>query len=157
MRKNTVLLAIFLAAFSAHLFCQPEEENIIHKFMGKLNLTEQQKKDVEKIGFEMKKQAIDLKANVATSRLELQQLFKADNPDKTAIEKKINELADFGVQLQMIKINSWFSINKLLTAEQQKIWKKALEHGPALERHEMMKKHGDRKSMHPDKDGPMEK
>ena len=135
MRKYAVLIAIILSAFSAQLYSQPDDANIFHKIIGKLNLTEGQKKDVEKIGVDMAKQLVDQRANLATARIDLRQLFKADNPDKSAIEKKINEMADIGVQLHMIKINSWFAINKLLTTDQQKIWKKALENAPALRRH----------------------
>jgi hypothetical protein len=38
----------------------------------------------------------------------------------------------------MIKINSWFAINKLLTPDQQKTWKKVLENAPAMRRQRMM-------------------
>jgi Spy/CpxP family protein refolding chaperone len=157
MKRNAVLLAVMVVTISAQLFCQPDEEKITHKFIGKLSLTQEQKKDIDRIHFDMKKQTIELKASVATARLELQQLFKVDIPDKTVIEKKLNEIADLGVQLQMIKINSWFSVNKLLTVEQQKIWKKALEKGLALEQHKMMMRRGNRNSMSPRLEEPMQK
>ena len=119
MKRLTVLMVIALMVFSAQLYSQPDEAKQIHKFMGKLNLTDEQKKDVEKIHFDAEKQTIAQKAKVATARVELQQLLKADVPDKSAIEKKISDLAELKVQLHMIKINSWFAINKLLTPEQQ--------------------------------------
>jgi Spy/CpxP family protein refolding chaperone len=91
----------------------------------------------------MQKQTIAQKAKLATARVELQQILKSDAPDKSVIEKKINEIADLGAQKHMIKINSWFAINKLLTPEQQKTWKKVLEKGPALLRHKMMRRMGE--------------
>jgi Spy/CpxP family protein refolding chaperone len=120
--------------------------------MGKLNLTDEQKKDVEKIHFDAEKQTIAQNAKEETARIELQQLLKADAPDKSAIEKKISDIADLGVQKHMIKINSWFAVNKLLNPEQQKTWKKALEYGPALQRHKMMKqmRSGHTPTPHPD-------
>jgi Spy/CpxP family protein refolding chaperone len=139
MKRLKVLIAAVFVIFSAQMYSQPGDAKALHRIMGKLNLTEVQKKDVENVGFDMAKQLVAQKANLATAKIELRQLFKADNPDKSAIEKKINEMSDIGVQLRMIKINSWFAINKLLTPDQQKIWKKALGDRQAFRRHEMMK------------------
>lgn len=83
-----------------------------------------------------------------TARVELRQLLKADAPDKSAIEKKMSDIADLTVQLHMIKINSWFAVNKLLTPDQQKTWKKVLENAPAMRRHRMMNRMGGRPMPH---------
>ena len=138
MKKITVLITMLMFAFSTLALSQPDDAKRIQKFMGKMNLTDVQKKDVEKIHVDALKQTIAQKAKLATARVELQQILKSDSPDKAAIEKKINEMADLGVQLHMIKVNSWFAVNKLLTADQQKTWKIVLERGPALQRHRMM-------------------
>jgi Spy/CpxP family protein refolding chaperone len=138
MKKHAVLIAIVLMAFNAPLFSQPDNGREFHRIIAKLNLTDEQKKDVKKIDVDMAKQVVDQRANLATARIDLRQLFQADNPDKAAIEKKINEMADIGVQLQMVKINSWFAINKLLTPDQQKAWKKALANAPAVRRQGML-------------------
>ncbi len=98
----------------------------------KLKLTDVQKKDVDKIVFDAAKEAIAQKAKVATARLELRQLFKADNPDKNEIVKKINEIAELSTQIHINRIDGWFAINKLLTPEQQKIWKHALAMHPQM-------------------------
>lgn len=157
MKKYAVLIVIILSAFSAQLYSQPDDTRQIHKFMGKLNLTDEQKKDVEKIHVDAEKQRIAQKAKVETARVDLQQLFKADAPDKSAIEKKMNDIADLEVQMHMIKINSWFAVNKLLNPEQQKTWKKVLEHGPALQRHNMMEQKRNRHMLTPHPDAPMPK
>lgn len=106
-----------------------EEENgfaALPRGIGKLNLTDTQKKDVDKIVFDAAKQTIAQRAKVATARLELRQLFKADSPDKNAIEKKMNEIADLSTQIRIDHVDGWFAINKLLTPDQQKIWKHTL-------------------------------
>jgi Spy/CpxP family protein refolding chaperone len=144
MKKHIVLITILLVVFGAQLYSQPNEAKALHKIMGKLNLTDEQKKDVEKIHFDAAKQSVAQKAKLATGRIELQQLLKTDNPDKSAIEKKINEMADIGVQLRIIKLNSWFAINKILTPDQQKIWKKVLENAPAMQRQRLMRRMGGR-------------
>jgi Spy/CpxP family protein refolding chaperone len=139
MRRLIVIMAAVFMVFSTQLFSQPDDAKHVKKFMEKLNLTDEQKKDVEKIHFDSEKQTVAQRAKEETARIELQQLLKADAPDKSDIEKKINEIANLEVQMHMIKINSWFAVNKLLNPDQQKTWKKVLEHSPAFQRHRMMK------------------
>jgi Spy/CpxP family protein refolding chaperone len=138
MKRLAVLIAAVLMVFGTQMYSQPNRGKHIQKFMEKLNLTDEQKKDVDKIHVDAEKQTITQKAKEETARLELRQLLKADAPDKSAIEKKINDIADLRVQMHMIKINSWFAINKLLTPDQQKTWKKVLENAPAMRRQRMM-------------------
>jgi Spy/CpxP family protein refolding chaperone len=138
MKRLTVMMVAVFVLFSVQMYSQPDDAKQIRKFMGKLNLTDEQKKDVEKIHFDAEKQTIAQKAKVETARVELQQTLKADVPDKSAIEKKITEVANLRAQMYMIKINSWFAVNKLLNPEQQKTWKNVLEHSQELQRHRMM-------------------
>jgi Spy/CpxP family protein refolding chaperone len=157
MKRLTVILAAVFVLFSIQVYSQPDDAKQIRKFMGKLNLTDEQKKDVEKIHFDAEKQTIAQKAKVETARVELQQILKADIPDKSAIEKKINEMANLKVQMHMIKINSWFAVNKLLNPEQQKTWKKVLEHGPQFQQHRMMREMRERHMPAPHSDAPSPK
>ncbi len=140
MKRLMVLMAAVVMILGTQLYGQPNEAKQSKRFMEKLNLTDEQKKDVEKIHFDAEKQTIAQKAKVETAGIELRQLLKADAPDKSAIEKKINDIADLRVQMHMIKINSWFAINKLLTPDQQKVWKKVLENAPGIRRQWMMKR-----------------
>lgn len=59
----------------------------------KVQLTEVQKRDFEKLQFGLANQAFARQANVRTAMVELCQPQKAESPDKTAL-KKINERAD---------------------------------------------------------------
>ena len=148
MKQLALLLLTALLIFSVDAYSQPDNGKAFQKFLDKLNLTTEQKGDVAKIRFDMEKQTIAQKAKIATARVEMRQILKSDTPEKSDIEKKIKEIAELGVQLHMIKINSWFAVNKLLTVEQQKTWKKVLEMGPAL-RHRMMDRMRERR-MHPE-------
>jgi Spy/CpxP family protein refolding chaperone len=141
MKKIVVVIVAALAMVSVQVYSQPEEGKGLKKIMKELKLTDVQKKDVEKIQLDMKKQMIDQESKIKTTRLELQQLFKADTPDKSAIESKLKEIAKLEVETKMIRVDSWFSVNSLLTPEQQKTWKNALEFGPAMKQH-MMKEGG---------------
>jgi hypothetical protein len=62
MKRLAVLLASVLMIFGTQVYSQPNEAKQIQKFMGKLNLTDEQKKDVEKIHFDAEKQTIAQKA-----------------------------------------------------------------------------------------------
>jgi|WetSurMetagenome_2_1015567.scaffolds.fasta_scaffold83341_2 Spy/CpxP family protein refolding chaperone len=137
MKKLGILLVATLVLISTQLYSQPVDGHGYKKIMKDLKLTETQKKDVDKIRLDMEKQQIAQKAKNETARLELQQLFKADTPDKSAIEKKMNEIASLEVQSHMLRVDSWFAINTLLTPEQQKTWKKVLEAGPAIAERKM--------------------
>jgi len=153
MKRISIITAVLVLVFSAQLLSQPENPRALKKVMDKLNLTEVQKKDVEKIRVDMEKQAVSVRASLATTKIDLRQLFKADPPDKSAIEKKLNEIADLSVQLHMNRINAWFAVNKLLTPEQQKTWKKVLENAPARARQWMRNRMGGR-PMAPHREAP---
>ena len=157
MKKLGIFIAAALVIASVSLFSQPAEGKGPRKFIEQLKLTDEQKKDFDKIHVDMEKQEIAQKAKNETARVELRQLFKADNHDKSAIEKKMNEIAELEVQMHMIKINSWFDINKLLTPEQQKTWKKALEYGSEMEHGKMEMSHHGEHSMPPHHEEPMPK
>lgn len=93
------------------------------RFMQQLNLTDQQRKDISDLRLEMAKQAIAQQAKIKTARLELAELFKADSPDKSAIEAKVKEISGLQTDMRQARIDHWFAVNKLLNPDQQKIWK----------------------------------
>ncbi|MCK9409627.1 MAG: periplasmic heavy metal sensor [Bacteroidetes bacterium] len=100
-----------------------------------LKLTDAQQEQFEKLSFDMKKKQIELKAKLETSRLELHRLFAAETLDKSAVEKKMTEVSQQHVALRMNHINCWAEKNKLLNADQQKIWKKNLQRHPGAMDH----------------------
>jgi len=119
------------------------------KLMQDLKLTEEQRKEIEKIRFEAEKQAIAQRAKIAAARVDLRQLFRTEAPDKAAIEKKIAEISQLTTQAAQARIGNWFAINKLLTADQQKIWKRALVIGAAQQRMQKMRQQMSRPGMQP--------
>ena len=133
MKTRVILLISFLLIFPvSQLFSQglgrmgdgPMTPRM--QLMEELKLTDGQKKEVEKLHFDMQKQMIAQRSKIATSRLELQHMLRADNPDKAVLEKKINEVSQLATQVHMMRLSQWFAVNKLLNADQQKVWKKAL-------------------------------
>jgi Spy/CpxP family protein refolding chaperone len=98
--------------------------------METLNLTDSQKKDVEKLNTDFAKQRVNQQAKIKTAQIELRSLLNSDTPNKDAIEKKIGEIADLRAQNRVLGVEHWFAVNKLLTPDQQKIWKGMLERTP---------------------------
>ncbi len=105
------------------------EEMMIDRapFIEKLKLTEDQEKQFKKLRLELEKKQTDAQAKVRTAHIELKELFAADNLDKSAIEKKIKEIAELRTKLHLNRLDHWFAVNKILKPEQQKIWKENLE------------------------------
>jgi Spy/CpxP family protein refolding chaperone len=94
MKKIFIAVLLAILILNVNIYSQPMEKKQIIKVMEKLNLTDEQKKDIENIHFNAEKQSIAQNAKVETLHLELRQLLKADSPDKSAIEKKMREIAD---------------------------------------------------------------
>jgi Spy/CpxP family protein refolding chaperone len=148
LRVSLIAILSFIVIFS--LFGQAPGQG---KLMKELKLTDQQQDQFDKVKFETQKKMIELKAKTATSKLELSRLMDAEVIDKSAIEKKMNEIAANEVSIRMNHLNSWIELNKVLTPEQQKLWKKALKFRPEQMKHKMMMQ----REMHGNTDSPMEK
>jgi Spy/CpxP family protein refolding chaperone len=127
--KNMIVLLSLLAVSLAAAF-SPQEPPQRQRGEAKLNLTDAQQEQFQKISFDVRKKQIELKAKAETARLELRRLMTSDNLDKSAIEKKLNEVSAAQTALKMNRINGWIEKNKALTPEQQKLWKKELRHNP---------------------------
>jgi Spy/CpxP family protein refolding chaperone len=132
-RLMTIVLGLFVIVGSALAQTDQPQTRPMQKWrnsrdLGALKLTDQQKKDIQKIKFDLMQKQIDLRAKVAHACLDYQQLVSADSPDESAIAAKINDIAQLRVQLKKNMLDGWFAINKILTPDQQKIWKKVLQH-----------------------------
>ncbi len=92
----------------------------------RMKLSDDQSNQIEKIRTDFQKQQISQRSKLETSRLELRELMRADNPDKGAIEKKINEVSQLGAQSQIGRFNQMLAIRKVLTPEQQKMMREGM-------------------------------
>ena len=99
-----------------------------------LKLTDDQKKEFDKMKFDMMKQLIGQGSKVALTWVELQELMHADKPERAAIEKKIDDLTSQTSSVGKLFVGQWFAVNKMLTPDQQKIWKGALGMRPMMNR-----------------------
>ena len=149
MKLRIVVIGLFSLIVFFSAFGNPPDQG---KMMKELKLTEQQQDQFDKNKFETQKKMIELKAKVETSKLELRRLMDAETIDKSAMEKKMNEIAANEVSIRMNRLNSWIELNKVLTPDQQKIWKKVLQNAPEQMKRKMMMQRKMRGQMEP----PME-
>jgi Spy/CpxP family protein refolding chaperone len=130
---SLLLAGALLVSTGSTLAQAPEEDDLPQApdpkpLLGRLKLDDQQKKQIEQMRFDMQKQLIGVRAKLQTARLELRQLLAADKPDKAAIEQKMGEVSQIGLQTRTIRLNEWFEVNKILKPDQQKVWKEILKH-----------------------------
>ncbi|MEX0602338.1 MAG: periplasmic heavy metal sensor [Bacteroidota bacterium] len=91
----------------------------------RLNLTDAQSKDFDKLRIERQKQQIDFRAQHSKARLELREIFRSDNPDRKVVDQKLAEISRLDDQRRKALADHWFAMQKILTPEQQKIWRES--------------------------------
>jgi len=92
-----------------------------------LKLTDDQVKKLKDIRSSFLKEAIDLRAKVATGRIELGELLDRENPDMGAVEKKIRANHDLDATLAIAVLRTGKAADGVLSADQLKA---AKELGP---------------------------
>jgi Spy/CpxP family protein refolding chaperone len=123
--KHIFLGILFLATISGMAFSQQGQMRMGEMprmdLAKRLNLTDAQKEQIGKLRTEFQKQQIAQRSKLQLSRIELHELMRADNPDKSAIEKKIQESSQMQAQQRIARMNHLLAVRNLLTPEQQKI------------------------------------
>jgi Spy/CpxP family protein refolding chaperone len=127
-----IIIFILLAASAALAQPRMMERNTPQKhgyqqgenLVKKLDLKDDQLVKFKKLRSQLRIEQIDLRAKVQTLRVELRDLFDTQKPDKMAIESKVGEISKLQGELKLKMITFWFDVNSILTAEQQKIWKR---------------------------------
>ena len=98
-----------------------------HAIFAKLNLSEDQQTQVEKMRIDMQKKQTALDSKIRIARLEMQEIYNAATPDRNAIEKKMKEISDMQLQEKLIHVDHQFAVKAILNPEQQKIWKEHMK------------------------------
>jgi Spy/CpxP family protein refolding chaperone len=123
------LAVVFFAAFIVSAQAIAQDRGPMQRqgrMMERLNLTEQQQKQFDALASDFRKQAVDRRAEIAKARIELMDLLKADTPDQKKISSQITNIANLEAAAKEQALDHWFQVNKILTPEQQKIWKRGL-------------------------------
>ena len=108
----------------------------------RLNLKEEQRSQVEKLRSEMMKSQIAARAKIQTMRIDLKEQFRSEAPDRAAIEKMLGDIGTLQTDMKLHATAFWFGVYKILTPEQQKIWRQhALQFAEDPMRHPAFRRH----------------
>ena len=133
LRVAESLFALLLFA-SFVSFAQPAEKErpmermreVRKDMKAKLNLTDAQQKEIQKLRIDLEKKQTQIHAKIRTERLDMKGAFLSDNPDRAAIEKGMKAVSDLEYQLKSTWLDHWYAVKSILTPEQQKTWKKEI-------------------------------
>ena len=89
-----------------------------------LNLTDQQETQMQKFHLELERKQAQLHSKIQVERLNVKEMYLSDKIERPALEKSIKQISDLQEQLKMNFVDFWFSVNGILTPDQQKVWKK---------------------------------
>ncbi len=93
----------------------------IARLYEELKLTDEQKSKLQNLSFEFRKKQADIAGKLNKARIELQELLSAEKTDKTAIDKKLDEISGYMKEMMKNRAEHWLSIQQILTPEQRKI------------------------------------
>ena len=88
----------------------------------RLDLTAEQKVEMEKLKLEHKLAGVDIRAEQAKLRLEMKKEMMKDDPSRKALEKLAKGIAANREKMQMMRIEHMLDVRKMLSADQWKIF-----------------------------------
>ena len=143
---RAILIAILMIISAAGpLYAQPggrgERNHRDHRgHMEKMNLTDSQKEVMHDIRAATKKQMIDVRAELQKKRLALDEIMRADTPDRSEYERISRDIADLQLRQKLLLFDSRQEIMNMLDAEQQDEFRD-MQHHRKMKRAERMKRH----------------
>lgn len=90
-----------------------------HEGMGLPNLSEEQKEKMKEIMTETEKQMLPIRSKLQTKEAELNELLIVEKPDRSAIDRKIDEIAALKTEIRKKCVDTRLKIRELLTPEQR--------------------------------------
>jgi len=84
-----------------------------------LGLTDEQSGKVRQIMVESRKSAVKTRADVQVRGIELRELLRADQPNRDAVLRKVQEISDLRGQMMRQRVESLLAAKSVLTPEQQ--------------------------------------
>ncbi len=106
----------------------------------KLNFTDSQKEQFQKMKITFEKKMIDLKANLKKSALDLKALQLNNNINRDDVISAVKKINGNKNAIALAKANHRMDMYEILTPEQRKIWKESKMHRNAGKKMMKMKK-----------------
>lgn len=126
MNKNllTVITAILIAGFLLTNPGYAQGKTKHHETMPEF--TAEQEKQITDLKMKLMKETEPVKTELKIKQMELQILWKEDNPDAKKVLAKAKEISALKASLQEKMVNHKLSILKILSPEQKKIMKEKM-------------------------------
>ena len=101
-------------------------------YFAQMKLSPEQRQKIEAFREAAMKQAEPLRLEMQAKAAEMKQLWLADKPDKTAIERKQTEMEAIGHKLRGIWTDFHLQLHAVLTPEQRAKWAEHMGSGPGM-------------------------
>lgn len=88
-----------------------------------IGLEEAQVDRIKSIRLSSQKEIIELRAEVRIAQLELNEMMSSDNPDKSRVNKKIDETSALRAKIRKIEAGTRIDVQSVLTNEQRQLLK----------------------------------
>lgn len=95
------------------------------------DMTPEQLEKIDALRTAQVKAMVPLRADLKVKEIELDALWRADEPDAKKIIAKVKEIGDIREKMEVARINHQFEVRKILTPEQRKAMKK-MGMGPGM-------------------------
>ena len=123
--KNSLvkaMLAILIAAFLSPLtFSQSGDGWNLKRLESKLNLTDAQKNQIEKLRLDHQKAMVDLKANLEKAKIESKEVMSKDDFTRSEYLAAHNKMVKLREDIQLAAANHRMDVLELMNKDQRKI------------------------------------
>jgi Spy/CpxP family protein refolding chaperone len=87
------------------------------------DMTPEQLEKMDVLRTTLTKEMLPLRTDLQVREIELEALWRADEPDAKKIIAKVKEIGDIREKMEIVRINHQFDMRKLMTPEQRKAMK----------------------------------
>ncbi|MGE5354258.1 MAG: Spy/CpxP family protein refolding chaperone [Acidobacteriota bacterium] len=94
------------------------------KMLQELNLSQDQKDQIQKLRTEHQKQMVDYRSDIQKTRIDIKNLFTGNNPDEGKILDLSKKVSDIQADMKASSIKNWFQIYNLLNDQQKATFRK---------------------------------
>jgi Spy/CpxP family protein refolding chaperone len=123
--KSTIKKAVFVVLISVFVcplaVSQPKSGLNMKRLESKLNLTETQKDQIEKLRLEHQKSMVDLKAKLEKARIESREVMSKDDFSRSEYLAAHNKMARLREDIQLAAANHRMDVLELMNKDQRKI------------------------------------
>lgn len=92
-------------------------------FWEKLNLTKEQKDQIDKFRLDHQREVIDLRASIKKNRLDIEELLKNQNLDEGKIRSLVSKNSELQAKVKESALNMWLKAYKILDEKQKEMWR----------------------------------